>query len=60
MEMTTIEIKKITASEGMVLTNGETYSSVGGEVYLGKYDSVDNWHEITEEEYKKLTQEVEE
>ena len=38
----------------MVLTNGETY---GTEVYLGTGDSVDNWHEITEEEYEKKTAE---
>ena len=54
MEISTIEIKKIKASEGMVLTNGETYSSVGGEVYLGKNDVPENWHEITEEEYNKI------
>lgn len=51
MEMTTIELKKITASEGMVLTNGETYSK---EIYLGVNDSIENWHEITEEEYEKI------
>ena len=54
MKITTIELKKITAGEGMVLTNGETYSSVGGEVYLGKNDVPENWHEITEEEYNKI------
>ena len=52
MEVSTIEIKRITASEGHVLTNGEAYSSVGGSVYLGKHDSAENWREITEEEYK--------
>lgn len=51
MELTTIELKKITASKGMVLTNGETYST---EVYLGVNDSPDNWHEITEEEYNAI------
>ena len=56
MKITTIELKKITAGEGMVLTNGKTYSSVGGEVYLGINDSADNWHEITEEEYNKLVE----
>jgi hypothetical protein len=60
MEISTIEIRKITASKGMVLTNGEAYSSVGGEIYLGKNDSVDNWHEITEEEYERLCAEVRE
>ena len=42
---------KLTASEGMMLTNGETFGKV---VYLGKNDSADNWHEITDEEAEKL------
>jgi hypothetical protein len=50
----------IKAKEGMVLTNGEVYSSVGGSVYLGINDSPDNWREITEEEYNKLQEELEE
>lgn len=59
MQLTTIELRKLTASEGMVLTNGESYSSVGGDVYLGKHDSPDNWREITEEEYNKIVAELE-
>ena len=54
MEKTTIELTKLTASDGMMLTNGETYSK---EVYLGIHDSADNWHEITEEEYEKVMKE---
>ncbi|MBQ3762389.1 MAG: hypothetical protein II875_10340 [Clostridia bacterium] len=45
MTQKTIEIKVLTASDGMVLTNGETYST---QVYLGIHDSPDNWHEIPE------------
>ena len=56
MEKTTIELTKLTASEGMMLTNGETYSK---EVYLGIHDSADNWHEITDEEYEKIVMEQE-
>lgn len=41
----------ITASSGMVLTNGKAYSSPGGSVYLGVNSNKDEWHEITEEEY---------
>ena len=52
MKMTTIELRKITASEGMVLTNGEVYSK---EVYLGCNDSPDNWYEITEDKWAALT-----
>ena len=54
MEISSIEIKIITAAEGHVLTNGETYSSVGGSVYLGKNDTAENWREITEEEYNAI------
>ena len=59
MKLSVIEIKTITASEGMVLTNGETFSDVSGTVYLGKNDVPDNWHEITAEEAERL-QEIQE
>lgn len=49
MKKTTIELIKLTATDGMVLTNGEAY---GEEIYLGCNDSEDNWHEITEAEYE--------
>lgn len=48
---TKIEITKLTASEGHVLTNGEAY---GKEVYLGKNDKPENWHEITDAEYAEI------
>ena len=51
MKLETIEVRKITASEGMVLTNGETYSK---EVYLGCNDNPENWYEITELEYEEI------
>ena len=51
---TKIELRKLTAAEGMTLTNGEAY---GKEVYLGKNDSPDNWYEITDAEYEKLQEE---
>ena len=35
MTETKIELRKLTASEGMVLTNGEAFSSVGGYIILG-------------------------
>lgn len=46
-----MELKVLTASEGMVLTNGEAY---GKSITLGKNDSAENWHEIAEEEYETL------
>lgn len=51
MKQETITSIKLIASEGMVLTNGETY---GTEVYLGTGDSAENWSEITEEEYEGI------
>lgn len=49
-------LRKITASYGMVLTNGETF---GKEIYLGVNDSEANWREITDAEYKKIVAEQE-
>ena len=56
MEMQTkiVELRVLKASQGMVLTDGKVYSSVGGEVYLGINDSPNNWYEITEEEYSAI------
>lgn len=47
----TVKGNKITADKGMILTNGKGYTKC---LYLGVNDSVDNWHEITEEEYNKI------
>lgn len=52
----TIEGNIITASEGMVLTNGENFATV---VRLGDWDSPENWHEITKEEYEAIMAELE-
>ncbi|MBR5538436.1 MAG: hypothetical protein IKU61_00905 [Clostridia bacterium] len=57
MEKKIIEIPVLTPSEGMMLTNGETYSQ---EVWLGVNDSAENWREITEEEYIAAIREGEE
>ena len=46
-----MERTKLTATEGMILTNGETY---GREIFLGTGDSQDNWWEITEAEYEAI------
>ena len=42
-----IEGNVIRPDDGMVLTNGETYSDC---VYLGIHDSPSNWHEIPQED----------
>ena len=57
MEKITIELIKLTASEGMVLTNGEAY---GKEIYLGCNDSPNNWSEITDAEYEEILKQQEE
>lgn len=51
MKQETITRIKLTASEGMTLTNGETF---GKEVYLGSEDKPENWEEITDAEAKKI------
>jgi hypothetical protein len=53
---TTIKLTKLTASDGMILTNGDAY---GKEIYLGCNDSPNNWHEITEEKYENILKESE-
>lgn len=52
MDITTIELRKLTADNGKVLTNGETYSK---EIYLGVNDKAENWHEIPESEMPQET-----
>lgn len=49
---TTITLRKLTVTEGYVLTDGENY--VRDFVFLGKNDSSDNWYEITDAEYAEI------
>ena len=60
MKLTTTEkgIKKLVPENGMFLTNGEVIAE--GEVWLGKLDSPDNWHEITPEEKAAIEKQREE
>jgi len=46
MTQNQIQITVLEAGEGKTLTNGEIYSK---QVYLGIYDSPENWHEIDDE-----------
>ena len=57
MEIENIETKKLTAGEGKLLTNGETYCKIA---YLGINDKVENWWEVDESEYKPETDNFEE
>ncbi len=56
MKQETITRIKLTAAEGMTLTNGTTF---GKEVYLGSGDAADNWTEITDAEAAKIQAERE-
>ena len=56
MKKTTITRIKLTASEGMVLTNGETY---GTEIFLHEGDDGSAYYEITRAEYDALMAEQE-
>ena len=47
MKKETIEIRVLTASDGMILTDGNVYST---KVYLGIHDSPENWREVPEDE----------
>ena len=49
MKKETITRIKLTASEGHVLTNGESFGKI---VYLASGDVGGGWYEITEEEYE--------
>lgn len=51
MTQETIELRKLTAAEGMTLYNGEAF---GKEVYLGKGDSPENWREISDAEAEEI------
>lgn len=57
MKTETITRIKLTASEGMVLTDGENY---GKEVFLAEDADASAWHEITEKEAEAIQKEQEE
>lgn len=52
----TITLRKLTATDGYVLTNGEVY---GKEIYLGKNDSPAFWYEIPEADYQAIIEKEE-
>ena len=60
MKLITTEngIKKLIPENGMFRTNNETIAD--NEVWLGKLDSPDNWHEITPEEKAAIEKQREE
>ena len=54
MSTETITRIKLTASESMMLTDGENY---GKEVFLAVGADQSKWHEITESEYEAILKE---
>ena len=57
MKTENITLVKLTASDGMMLTDGESH---GREIYLGTNDTADRWREIPEAEVPKQDEEAEE
>ena len=51
------ERKVLKATEGMILTDGVNF---GRQVHLADNVDESSWYEITEEEYKKITEQEEE
>ena len=51
MKKDSITMFKLTASEGHVLTNGESFGKI---IYLASGDEGEKWYEITESEYEKI------
>ena len=56
MKIETITRRKLTASDGMVLTEGENYGRV---IFLSEDAYASAWHEITDAEYEKIMREEE-
>ena len=54
----TIEKNYIVADEGKRLHRKET-DIIVSDVFLGKFDSIDNWEEITKEEAEKIIESYE-
>ena len=55
----TIEKNYIVADEGKRLHRKET-DIIVSDIFLGKFDSIDNWEEITKEEAEKIIESYEE
>lgn len=56
MKRETLTRIKLTASEGHILTDGESFGRI---VYLAQGDEGEKWYEITDEEYQRILEETE-
>ena len=54
MTKETIKRIKLTAADGMVLTDGTIYGKV---IFLAEKNTGDNFYEITKEEYERILEE---
>ena len=54
MENENLTLKKLVASDGRILTDGENYGRV---VYLACGENGEKWYEITDEEYESKMKE---
>ena len=53
------DITVLVAEPNMVLTDGVSFSSLGGKAYLPPTSSADRWYEVTEEKAIEMQQENE-
>lgn len=53
-------LNKIESKEGYVFSNRDKSAVYDNVIYLGKYDSADNYIEITKEEAAQIRQQIEE
>ena len=51
MIVSTVQLRKLVADDGMTLTDGDSY---GKTIYLGVNDSPENWREITDAEAQEV------
>lgn len=51
MKIEDINTKKLTASEGHILTNGTEYARI---TFLAEGEDIYKWYEITEAEYERI------
>ena len=56
MKITNIQIRELTADDGMMLTDGKVFSD---KIYLGCNDQPENWDEVTEADAKIMKDKLE-